>query len=339
MTGNREYRNFAAQDRIAKATLFTSLPPRTTRMVGRHDFGLAYQRACIDSWIAAGFDVVSLNPENEIAELRKFDFPVDYLISPNSRPKILEYLTEARRSQTELMGIINADCLLLNYPGFVQSILSGARDGLVMVERVNIDPNSLLPTGQTCLGFDAFFFNKADACQVTIDPDLSVGQPWWDYWFPMEFAVSGIKLVRPQWPLIIHLDHEQGWSQTRWLEYGRKFITHFSAVNETENSSFSAGLREFVNSGSTARDDLGGFGDWCFNWLRDHANFLKAGQDDSSEVLFGRILVAIANFDGMHAGTLALARARQELSELRQRSLAKKPFLIRLLRVLLKPSQ
>ena len=43
-----------------------------------------------------------------------------------------------------------------------------------MVERVNIDPGSLLPTGQTCLGFDAFFFSKADAARVTIDPDLTV---------------------------------------------------------------------------------------------------------------------------------------------------------------------
>jgi hypothetical protein len=332
---------------MTKATLFTSLPPRTSRLVGDRDFGLAYQRACIDSWIAAGFDVASLNPENEIAELRKFDLPVDYLISPNPRPKIMEYLTEARRSQTDLMGIINADCLLLNYRGFVQSILSGARDGLVMVERVNIDPNSLLPTGQTCLGFDAFFFNKAHACQVSIDPDLSVGQPWWDYWFPTEFAVSGIKLIRPQWPLIVHLDHEQGWSQARWLEYGRKFITHFSAMSEPTNPSFSDGLREFVNSGSAEREDLGGFGDWCFNWLRDHADFLKAGKDESSEALFGRILCAIANFDGMHAATLALARARQELSELSainaqikniKQQPAARSFLIRLLQVLLRPS-
>src|SRR3981189_1928829 len=107
MTENREYRNFADQNRLANATLFTSLPPRTTRIVSGHDFGLAYQRACIDSWVAAGFDVVSLNSESEIAELQKFGFPINYIISRSPRPKILEYLTEARRSQTELMGIIN----------------------------------------------------------------------------------------------------------------------------------------------------------------------------------------------------------------------------------------
>ena len=334
-------------------TLFTSLSPSTTRIVNGHDFGTAYQRACIDSWIAAGFDVVSLNPESEIAQLRKYDFPISYLVSPNPRPQIIEFLTEACRCPTELIGIINADCMLLSYPAFVQGIVSGARDGLVMVERVNIDPGSLLPTGQTCLGFDAFFFNKADAARVTIDPDLAVGQPWWDYWFPMEFAVSDVKLLRPQSPLIFHLDHEQGWSQARWLQNGRKFITYFSVVDGDRNPSFSAGLREFLGSGSAEREDLGGFGDWCFNWLRDNAEYLKVSQDPTAAELFGRILAAITNFDGMHAGTLALAQARRELSELavlkaqlqdvrltRAQQLRRpKSFLIRLLRVLLKPSQ
>src|SRR5258705_3659886 len=297
-------------------TLFTSLPPSTTRIVNGRDFELAYQRACIASWIAAGFDVISLNPEKEIAELRKSDYPINYLVSANPRPKISELLSEASRSPSDLTGIINADCLLLNYPAFVQGILAGAQDGLVMLERVNIDPNSLLPTGQTCLGFDAFFFNKADAARVTIDPDLSVGQPWWDYWFPMEFAFCDVKLLRLQSPIIFHLDHDQGWSQARWLSYGRKFITHFSVVDGDRNPSFSAGMRKFLGSGSAEREDLGGFGDWCFNWLRDNAEYLKVSQDPTAAALFGRILAAITNFDGMHAGTLALAQARRELSEL-----------------------
>src|SRR6266850_15523 len=112
---------------MAGVTLFTSLPPSTTRIVNGHDFGIAYQRACIASWIAAGFDVISLNPETEIAELRRFDYPINYLVSPNPRPKIFEFLKEASRSPTDLTGIINADCLLHNSPAFVQGRLSGAK--------------------------------------------------------------------------------------------------------------------------------------------------------------------------------------------------------------------
>src|SRR5258708_19717149 len=75
-------------------TLLTSLPPGTTRIVNGVDFGPAYQRACIDSWIAARFDVVSLNPESEIAQLRKYDFPISYLASPIPLPQIVESFTE-----------------------------------------------------------------------------------------------------------------------------------------------------------------------------------------------------------------------------------------------------
>src|SRR5260370_31553602 len=273
-------------------TLFTSLSPSTTRIVNGHDFGPAYQRACIDSWIAAGFDVVRLNPENEIAQLRNYDLLIAYLACQNPRPQIVEFLREARRCPTELIGIINADCLLLSYPAFVQGIVSGARDGLVMVERVNIDPGNLLPTGQSCLGFDAFFFNKADAARVTIDPELSVGQPWSDYWFAMEFAFSEVKLLRPQSPLIFHLDHEQGWSQTRWFYYGRNFITHFSVVDGTWNPSFSAGIREFLGSGSVEREDLGGFGDCALTWCRANAEDRKDPQDPNAANLFDRVLAA-----------------------------------------------
>src|SRR6478736_1254729 len=109
---------------MAGVTLLTSLPPSTTRIVNGVDFGPAYQRACVDSWIAAGFDVVSLNPESEIEQLRKHNYPISYLASPNPRPRIVEFLTESRRCSTEMVGIVNADCLLLSFPAFVQGIIS-----------------------------------------------------------------------------------------------------------------------------------------------------------------------------------------------------------------------
>ena len=119
-------------------------------------------------------------------------------------------------------------------------------------------------------------------------------------------------------------------------------MTRFSVVDGTRNPSFSAGLHEFLDSGSIERDDLGGLADWLFNWLKDNAEFLKPSQDDAACDLFGRILCAITNFDGMHATTLALAQARRELVVFReqpepeQRSRSRpKSFLLRSLRVLL----
>jgi hypothetical protein len=163
-------------------------------------------------------------------------------------------------------------------------------------------------------------FGREYALRVKIDPDLAFGEPWWDYWLPMELAASGMKLLRPRFPAVVHLDHEQGWSQSRWLSHGRKFMTHFSKLNSADIASFSDGLNGFLLSGSLEKEDLGGFADWCFNWLRDHAERIGFSKEHAAGELLGQMVAAITNFNGMHEGTLALAQARRELSIVKRQS-------------------
>ncbi|WLA68029.1 hypothetical protein [Bradyrhizobium diazoefficiens] len=299
---------------VFAATIITSLPPTMKRMVGGRDFGAVYQRACIESWVSAGFRVTSINSAVEIEQLKPLGYPVRYVLSSNVRPAIEEFLDYAGRCQDDLVGIINADCFFLGYPSFVGGIKTGALRGVVMVERVNIDPISLLPTGQTCLGFDAFFFTPSMARLATVPPDLSVGQPWWDYWLPAAFAVENIELLRPQSPLVFHLDHEQGWSQERWLKTGRSFLQSFADLDDQKFPSFLTEVRRFASWELASREDLGGFGHWCFNWLRDNASYLEVSAEPTADELLGRILASVTNFDGMHANTLALAEARNNLA-------------------------
>ncbi|MEH2470435.1 hypothetical protein V1281_000320 [Nitrobacteraceae bacterium AZCC 2161] len=295
-------------------TVFTSLPPTTKRVVNGEDFGISYQRACISSWIDAGFDVVSLNPAHEIELLKEFNFPVSFIESSERRPTIAELLKAANNAATDAVGFINADCYLLNYSEFVDAIVASAKEGLVMVERVNINPETLLPSGRTCLGFDAFFFAKSDAINVSVDADLAVGQPWWDYWLPVEFALIGKRLLRLKSPIIFHLDHEQGWSQERWLSFGKKLISRLAHANVTRNPMFAADLQKFSSQAALDQDDLGGFGDWCFNWLRDNATIVPLSSDKSAGDLFSRILRSLTAFDGMHEATLALAKANNDVA-------------------------
>jgi FkbM family methyltransferase len=295
-----------------KATIFTSLPPRTVRIVRGINYGLVYQHACLASWIAAGFEIRSINPQTEIDELQELGFPVKYVSSESSRPLINEFLKAASIADTDIVAIINADCLMLNFPELIVNAVSSAKQGLVMVERVNVSHESLLPTGQTCLGFDAFFFAKGLAADISVDEYLAVGQPWWDYWLPTEFAVKGIQLLRLQAPLIFHLDHEQGWSQERWLESGKKLLRRLGSQNDAKEV---LNVEEFLPASVTERTDLGGFGDWLFDWLRNNAQLLEfeAGSLDS---LFAEFLNEVTNFDGMHFATHALADARNEVARL-----------------------
>lgn len=290
-----------------RPTLFTSLPPISSRVAAGAEYGLDYQIGCVRSWKAAGFNVVSINPAPEIEQLKKHRFPVTYLASDNPRPKIYEFINAALRSESELVGITNADCFFLGYPEFVRNILRRSREGLVMIERVNIDPVDLIPTGQTCLGFDCFFFSKSHAAQISIDDELSVGQPWWDYWFPLEFARSGIKRFRPRSPFVVHLDHKQGWSQARYLHFGRKLMRHFA--DNKGPAPVAASLQNF----SVEEKDLEGFAYWCFNWLRDTAELVPLAREPGFGALFSRFLTALTNYDGMHEATLLLVEARREV--------------------------
>jgi hypothetical protein len=201
---------------------------------------------------------------------------------------------------------------MLNFPELILNAISSAKQGLVLVERVNVSHESLLPTGQTCLGFDAFFFAKGLAADISVDEYLAVGQPWWDYWLPTEFAVKGIELFRLPAPLIFHLDHEQGWSQERWLESGKKLLRRLGSQNDAKEV---LNVEKFLLASVTERSDLGGFGDWLFNWLRNSAQLVQI-KAESLDSLFAEFLNELTNFDGMHFATLALADARHEVAKL-----------------------
>lgn len=294
------------------ATIFTSLPPRTVRMVDHVDYGPSYQRACLQSWADAGFTICSLNSSEEIDALSIQNFPVTYITSSNPRPLIKEFLEASLTATTDVVGIVNADCFLLNFPEMIRSALQRAKTGLVTIERVNISPKTLLPTGQTCLGFDAFFFNKERSKHIEIDARLAVGQPWWDYWLPVEFALGGCPLFTLGSPIVWHLDHDQGWSQQLWLDTGRRLLNR---LTQSDGAIKTLDFKNFLEPHQFDRDDIGGFGDWIFNWLRDRSEIVSIEAATSFSYLFSRFLNSIANFDGMHAATLSLADARRRLDE------------------------
>ena len=163
--------------RKSRGTIFTSLPPTTKRMVGENDFGPSYQLACLQSWVNAGFEVRSINPAHEIDALAPFNYPVTFIECESSRPRIVDFIGNTNDAPTEIVGIVNADCLLLNLSSQLDLMLDRAKVGLVLMERVNVSPATLLPTGQTCLGFDGFFFAKEIARFLDVDDQLVVAKP------------------------------------------------------------------------------------------------------------------------------------------------------------------
>lgn len=196
-----------------RPTLYTSVPPNMKRLSGNEDYGEAYQRECIASWHAAGFRVVSLNSDSEIENLRTKGLDVEFVSNgtQDGRTKIGDFLSAMVKSGEAIAGIINADCYLVHYGEFMRSLLDAARGSLVVLRRLNLDQETMRPTGQFCCGFDAFLLDTRFAGEIRDGNDWSIGEPYWDYWFAIAMLVEGARLKAPAVPALVHLGHEQQW--------------------------------------------------------------------------------------------------------------------------------
>src|SRR5262245_59480011 len=101
----------------ADIVVATSIPPRLSRTNDGVSVGDEYQRLCVESWLACGFKVLSVNPREEIEPLaRRFPeiefVPVDSdarAVTGRALPFIADLLRELAASSVPVVGIINSD--------------------------------------------------------------------------------------------------------------------------------------------------------------------------------------------------------------------------------------
>ena len=198
--------------------IYTSLAPNLRRTAEGTEISERYQRACLKSWKSLGANIVSLNPVTEISLLRNLKFEVDFLRVDAKRPRIADFINAARNSGKEIAAIVNADCLLVAPQAVIDSSLEASAHGMVLFERLNVHPETICPTGTHCNGFDLFLFDTKPLFDMELDERFAIGNPWWDYYFPMAYEAAGGKLYTLPGPALIHLDHPVGFSQTTYDE-------------------------------------------------------------------------------------------------------------------------
>jgi hypothetical protein len=265
-------------------TLYTSLPARIERRVSGRELGAAYQRECIASWWRRGFDVVSLNTRAEIEALLPLGYEVRYREVEIGRPRINDFLTVIK----EEPGIINADCIMVANDQAISLVLQSARLGLVLTERVNIGAEEVKATGSSCYGFDLLLFAKQFLYNLEFDPEISIGTPWWDYWFPIVYQLGGGQLFRPPAPMLIHLDHKQGWSRESWLAHGRRMHDALTRHNDQ------GGSLPFIKYGETnglSEQEVCELATAAFQWLKTVPQAMNV--DDPSVWLWCSLLAGI----------------------------------------------
>jgi hypothetical protein len=204
--------------------LFTSIKPPVTAV------DLSYLRDCLASWRAAGFDPVAVNGPGEIGKLRDFDLPVEFSSLPtDGKPRIGDLLSAIRESGAPFAGIINSDCKIVAYPGNIAMRLADGLAGRAVVAW-RLDIGGEAEASAEPDGFDAFLFDTAHI--PAADGGFSIGDVFWDSWFPVALAAAGAQIGRLDLPLITHRRHPATWDQAKWYAGAQRGWAAFRAIRK-----------------------------------------------------------------------------------------------------------
>ena len=276
---------------LDKITVYTSIPLSISRTVRGEEVGTSYQDACINSWKEAGFKVVSLNCESEINQLKKRNIDIELISNgtDSERSSIESFLSLIAGSGERVAAIINADCLLMHYGNFIKTMGRTAQDSIVLLERLNLNPAILRPTGLHCYGFDGFFFDSRFVRHLGGVEPWFIGEPFWDYWFPLSLINAGARLKMPDAPGLIHVNHEMCW---RWSAWSEKLAALHSSLLSMDNLEL-VFPRDFVTTikGKQTKFE---FQNFLFSWLRSTAERVKLYPVGTEGELLYRFLAGLA---------------------------------------------
>ncbi len=204
----------------SKMLLATSLAPRD----------LDNQRQAVQSWIAAGFGVISINNADEIPQLAPHFSSVRFFAAKRNglqrfgRPLILidDILDTLRASGVPIVGIINSDIHLHPDTNLWQQVARQAKNALLYIRRTNADYLGD-PDGKLSIkGIDLFLMSQSILRQMP-PSQFCLGVSWWDCYFPVYCAMSSITLNKIDAPIAFHIKHTMNWDRRQWITSAEHF--------------------------------------------------------------------------------------------------------------------
>jgi hypothetical protein len=178
--------------------LFTSIRPPSTRDE------LTYLQQCITSWRAAGFQPISINGPKEIKALQVLDLRIELMpMAADGKPRIDAILEGIRKTGVRFAGLINSDCRIVSYSGLLGHLEARLDRAAVVGWRIDVDSGLRLTSQRG--GFDAFFFDTEILPEE--DRGFTIGELWWDHWFPLACEMRGARIETIAAPLLLHKDH------------------------------------------------------------------------------------------------------------------------------------
>lgn len=191
------------------------------------------QRAALASWQKAGFRILSLNPQEELARLTA-EFPdIEFFPSPRDarerygKPYVYfdDILACLAGTGAPVGGIINSDIHLID-PRLYELAVELPTGSTMFGSRFEADSPDAKMGKLYDLGFDFFFFRR-EALSAFPPEQFCLGLPWWDYWagiYPIDHHIPSFRVVTPA---ALHLPHPAGWNWDSWLSLGQALAHYY----------------------------------------------------------------------------------------------------------------
>jgi predicted negative regulator of RcsB-dependent stress response len=257
-----------------KIAVVTSIPPKLSRFDGRNPIGEKYQRLCIDSLIACGFQILSVNDREEISLLSALYPEVTFVqtdrnssaISGRKTPYIADLLDAVAKTPGDTVGIVNSDIIFEPSETWLEDLPRAVKQSIILGQRYDtVSLSHSIPT-KYFWGFDYFFFQKEKISEIVKNSlPYAMGLPWWDYWLPVALAFKGCEIKVLESPSIIHLDHGKGFNRTamrymaqRFIEFVVKSSDAGEGVISPRLNSLIASCRKIADFSGAERGDLDG---------------------------------------------------------------------------------
>lgn len=185
------------------------------------------QAKAVESWIACGLKVYSINSKSECRQLQPL-YP-DVTFIPTNRtmeltygkpyPSINAIFDWCKDQDNDHFCIINSDIELKGIN--IEGVKREMETSIVLANRVN--HNGDYKGAQYLHGIDAFFIHKKwifSFAQTT----FCIGQCHYDYWIPYSASQKGIPITFIRQDVAFHLNHAAQYSSDNWLKTGRYLI-------------------------------------------------------------------------------------------------------------------
>jgi hypothetical protein len=218
--------------------ILTSIPPVMSRLDADREIGSEYQLACIDSWIDAGFEPVSVNatcenlPPAAVSRVRSTRLVRDSQ-SITGKPQIFfsDLIDVAvKESRGEPFAVTNADILLGSVHDLVTMVSRLRPREFLFSRRIDIESWDQRAGTHWESGYDFFAAHPEDAAKLKRS-ELVFGAPWWDHYFPLAMLGLGCRIQQITCPIAFHLKHKRNWGGEEFEALGNVFLAETDACD------------------------------------------------------------------------------------------------------------